>query len=114
MSTAPVYLKPNVVIEPLLDRWYSWSHLISPATAAMNITGRHLKIMNSYIQAPQIHAAAVKNPRMKGGPFLDLGGNFVEEVKRLRDQTLERQKHMIAFAEAFKELDRMLKTNAKG
>ncbi len=59
-----VYIKPNVVLEPLVDNWYAWSHLIPPATTAMNITGRHLKIMNSYVQAPHIHAAAARNPKM--------------------------------------------------
>lgn len=108
------YLRPNVVVEPLVDNWYAWTHLISPATAAMNIVGRHLKIMNSYIQSPQIHAAAVKNPKMKGGPFMDLGGTKVNEVKRARDYTLESQKDMIELASAIKELDKMLKANAKG
>ncbi|MFM7854940.1 MAG: MBL fold metallo-hydrolase, partial [Flammeovirgaceae bacterium] len=74
---------PNVVMEPLVDRWYAWSHLISPATAALNIVGRHLRIMNSYVQAPQVHAAAVKNPKMRGGPFIDLGGKHVEEIRNL-------------------------------
>ncbi len=55
----------------------------------MNITGRHLKIMNSYIQAPQIHAAAVKDSKMKGGPFVDLKGERLKEVTALRDQKLE-------------------------
>jgi L-ascorbate metabolism protein UlaG (beta-lactamase superfamily) len=114
MKNKPMYLKPNVVMEPLLDRWYAWSHLISPATAAMNITGRHLKIMSSYIQAPQIHAAAVKNPKMLGGPFMDYGGKRVDEVKKLRDNTLEKQNNMVEFSEAVKELDKMLKANAKG
>ncbi len=108
------YLKPNVVIEPLVDKWYAWSHLISPATAAMNISGRHMKIMNSYIQAPQIHAAAVKNPKMLGGPFMDFNGGRVDEVKKLRDDTQERQKNMLAFSDAIKDLDRMLKGTAKG
>ena len=108
------YLKPNVVIEPLVDNWYAWTHLISPSTAAMNIVGRHLKIMNSYIQSPQIHAVAVKNPKMKGGPFIDLNGEKVEEVKQTRDNTLEQQKDMIELASAIKELDKMLKANAKG
>ena len=108
------FLKSNVVIEPLFDKWYAWAHLISPTTAAMNITGRHLKIMNSYIQAPQIHAAAVKDPKMKGGPFVDLKGERLKEVTALRDQTLEKQKDCIAFSEAVKELDAMLKSNAKG
>jgi L-ascorbate metabolism protein UlaG (beta-lactamase superfamily) len=114
MTTKSFYLKPNVVIEPLIDRWYAWSHLISPATAAMNIVGRHLKIMNSYIQAPQIHAAAVKNPKMLGGPFMDYNGGRVDEVKKLKEQTLEQRAKMIELHAAIMELDKMLKSNAKG
>lgn len=109
-----LYLKPNVVIEPLYDRWYAWSHLISPATAAMNIVGRHLKIMNSYLQAPQIHAAAVKNPKMLGGPFMDLKGERVNEVRQVLNDTLERQKDLLSFSESIMELDKMLKHEAKG
>ena len=108
------YLKPNLVLEPLFDRWYAWSHLISPATSAMNIVNRHLKILNSYIQSPQIHAAAVKNPQMRGGPFIDFNGARVEEAKALRDETVKKQHHMLAFAQAVGELSTMLKTNAKG
>lgn len=114
MTETLLYLKPNVVIEPLFDRWYAWSHLISPATAAMNITGRHLKIINSYIQAPQIHASAIKNPKMLGGPFMDYNGGRVEDVKKLKEQTLKKQSNMIAFSDAIKELDRILKAHAKG
>jgi len=114
MNSKPSYLKPNVVLEPLFDRWYAWSHLISPATAAMNITGRHLKIINSYIQAAQIHAAAVKNPKMRGGPFMDLNGERIDEVKDLRDKTLEKQKDLIELSEAIKELNDMLKSNCSG
>ena len=114
MKEGHVYLKPNVVVEPLYDRWYAWSHLISPATAAMNTTGRHLKIMNSYIQAPQIHAAAVKNPKMLGGPFMDFNGGRVEDVKQLRDKTVKEQADLIEFSEAIKQLDKLLKSAGKG
>ncbi|MFK7748979.1 MAG: MBL fold metallo-hydrolase, partial [Kordia sp.] len=68
------YLKLNVALEALIDRWYAWSHLVSPATAAMNIKERHLKIMQSYIKSPKTHAAAVKRPEMLGGPFIDYEG----------------------------------------
>ncbi|MBC9934898.1 MBL fold metallo-hydrolase [Chitinophaga qingshengii] len=114
MKEKLMYLMPNVVMEPLFDRWYAWSHLVSPATAAMNITGRHLRIMNSYIQASHIHAAAVKNPKMRGGPFMDLGGGKVEDVKALRDHTLSEHADLVALSEAFKELDRLLLSKAKG
>jgi L-ascorbate metabolism protein UlaG (beta-lactamase superfamily) len=109
-----MYLKPNVVLEPLIDKWYAWSHLVSPATAAMNIVGRHLTIIDSYLSAPSIHAEAVLNPKMRGGPFMDFGGGRIEEVKGLQQQTFEKQEKVIKFAKAVKELDKMLATEAKG
>jgi len=108
------YTKPNLVVEPLFDRWYAWSHLISPATSAMNIVNRHLKILNSYIQNPQIHAAAAKNPKMRGGPFVDFKGTRVEEARLLRDQTMDKQAYQLKFTEAIGELNKLLKTQAKG
>jgi len=114
MRNGKLYLKPNVVIEPLIDKWYAWSHLVSPATFAMNITGRHLKIMDSYIQAPAAHAAAVKTPKMRGGPFIDYGGKRVDEVETLRKETMEKRKEQIALSNAIKELDTLLKTKANG
>ena len=82
MSERKKYLKPNVVIEPLFDSWYAWSHLISPATAAMNLTERHLSIIESYLAAPDIHAKAVLNPKMRGGPFMDFNGGRVADFLR--------------------------------
>lgn len=114
MKKNELYLRPNVVLEPLFERWYAWSHLISPATAAMNIAKRHLKILNSYIQSPEIHLAAAKNPKMRGGPFIDFNGNKVEEAKLLRDNILIKQDHMIEFTKAIDELDKLLKSGAKG
>lgn len=114
MNEEQLYLKPNVVIEPLVDKWYAWSHLISPATAAMNIVGRHLAIIESYLMAPAIHANAVLNPKMKGGPFMDLGGGRIEEVTELQEQSLEKQKQVIEFAKAIKTLDRLLDAEATG
>ena len=114
MSDKKMYLKPNVVLEPLVDNWYAWSHLVSPATAAMNIVGRHLTIIDSYISAPSIHAEAVLNPKMRGGPFMDFGGGRLEEVKDLQNQTFQKQDKVIQFAKAIKDLDRLLATEAKG
>ena len=109
-----MYLKPNVVIEPLVDKWYAWSHLISPATAAMNILGRHHTIIESYLAAPSIHAEAVLNPKMRGGPFMDFGGGRIDEVEALQQESLTKQARIIEFAKAVKELDRMLINEAKG
>jgi L-ascorbate metabolism protein UlaG (beta-lactamase superfamily) len=110
----PLYLRPNVQLEPLIDQWYAWSHLIPPVTAARNITERHIKIMDSYISAPQVHASAVKNPKMLGGPFIDYGGQRVDEIKALRAQTIRERATLIRLSAAISDLDAMLRANAKG
>ncbi|HEV3199345.1 MAG TPA: MBL fold metallo-hydrolase [Bryobacteraceae bacterium] len=114
MTDTRLYLKPNVQVEPLVDQWYAWTHLIPPATAARNITGRHLKIMDSYVNAPQIHANAVKNPAMRGGPFIDYDGKRVGEIRALRDRTKAQLAPLIALSGALAELDDLLCAKAKG
>ena len=109
-----VYLKPNVQCEPLFNQWYAWTHLIAPHTAAMFIANLHLKIMKSYVAAPQIHANAVKNPAMLGGPFIDYEGGRVTEIKTLAESTAKDYAHMIDFADSVKAVDEMLKSEAKG
>jgi L-ascorbate metabolism protein UlaG (beta-lactamase superfamily) len=114
MNNDLLYLRPNIQVEPLFDYWYAWSHLIPPATAARNLTERHLKIMDSYINAPQVHANAVKNPKLLGGPFMDYGGKRVDEIRNLRDQTRRMRAHLIALSDAIASLDEILRTQAKG
>lgn len=114
MSEQKYYLKPNVQIEPLFNNWYAYPLLIAPATAAMNIASSHLKIMRSYVAAPEVHAAAVKNPAMRGGPFMDFDRNRSEEIKAMADQLVKDQSHMLEFAEAVKKLNGLLWNEAKG
>lgn len=114
MTAEKLYLKPNVVVEPLVDHWYAWSHLISPATAAMNIVGRHLKIMESYVKAPHIHRAAVKNPAMLGGPFIDYPVPRVAEIQALIEWTKRERAPLIELAAAIQQLDDLLRQEATG
>ena len=109
-----LYLRQNIQVEPLIDHWYAWSHLIPPATAARNITERHLKIMDSYINAPQVHANAVANPKMAGGPFIDYGGKRVDEIRALRDRIKKERSHLVELSRAIGELDGMLRDSARG
>jgi len=113
-DTEQYYLQQNVQIEPLVDQWYAWPHLVPPATTARNITHRHFKIMDSYINAPQIHASAVKNPKMLGGPFIDYSGKRVDEIRELRENTKRDRAALIRLSKALDSLDEMLRSSAKG
>lgn len=114
MNNDLLYLRPNIQVEPLFDYWYAWSHLIPPATAARNLTERHLKIMESYINTPQVHASAVKNPKLLGGPFIDYGGKRVDEIRNLREGIKRMRPHLIELSNAIASLDEILRTQAKG
>jgi len=108
------YLKYNVKLELLFNQWYAWPHLIPPATAAMNIANSHLKIMKSYVSAPEVHIAAAKNPAMRGGPFMNYPTNRANEVKALMEKTLREQSHMLNLARAIKTLSDTMRSEAKG
>ena len=99
-NSEQLYLRPNIQVEPLIDHWYAWPHLIPPATAARNITERHLKIMDSYINAPALHANAVKNPKMLGGPFIDYSGKRVDEIRSLRERIKRERAHLLELSAA--------------
>jgi len=111
---APVYLRPNVIAEPLVDGWYAWAHLVPPATFARNITERHLKIMNSYIESPESHASAVRNPALRGGPFMDFDCNRVDEITDLRNRTLHGRSRLIGLSQAIEDLDSKIRAGATG
>jgi L-ascorbate metabolism protein UlaG (beta-lactamase superfamily) len=114
MNSDLLFLRQNIQVEPLVDRWYAWPHLIAPATFARNVTERHLRIMDSYINQPQLHASAVKNPKMLGGPFIDYQGKRVDEIRALRDRTKTERKHLLELSSALGALDALLMNNAKG
>lgn len=114
MNDALVVLKQDVVIEPLVERWHAWAHLISPATASLNVIYRQIALMESFVAAPQVHAAACKNPSLRGGPFVDLPQSDVPAVKQLIEDTRNRQSRQIAFAESLKEAYRLMIKQADG
>jgi L-ascorbate metabolism protein UlaG (beta-lactamase superfamily) len=109
-----VYLKQNVLAEPLFNQWYAWPYLISPATAAMYVSNLHVKIMASFVSAPHVHVAALKNPAMLGGPFMNYGPERAGDIRALLEKTKSDKSHLIELAEAIKTLDHVLSEEADG
>src|SRR5258705_13963237 len=103
MTDSNLYLRTNIMAEPLVDGWYAWTHLIPPATAARNLTERHLNIIDSYLECPEAHDAAVKDPSLLGGPYMDLDGNRVAEIAKLRERLVSERKDHIALSQAIEK-----------
>ena len=109
-----VYLRANVIAEPLVNDWHAWSYLIPAHTAAMYMANWHLKIMESFSSAPQVHVSALKRPEMVGGPFMDCQPNRTPAVNELIRRLKKEQEPMLRLASAIKDLDQKLLREAAG
>lgn len=114
MTVRNLYLKPNVLVEPLFNQWYAWTNLIAPAASSMYVANLHLKIMQSFVTSPQLHVAALQNPANLGGPFINYGTEKANEVRALLERTQKEQADIVEFAEAIKTLDNILTQEATG
>ena len=113
MRNKLLYLKQNVLVEPLFNQWYAWPYLISPVTAAMYIVN-HLKIMQSFVAAPQVHVAALKNPAMRGGPFINYDASKAPGIKALIEKTNADHASLLELATAIHRMNAMLASEASG
>lgn len=109
-----VYFRNNIQVEPLINDWYAWYNIIPPVSTALNLVERSIPIMESYIAEPEIHAACVKNPAMRGGPFIDLDGDKSAEVAAMLEKIKGRAEGIFPFVEAIRTLDHLLKEKATG
>ncbi|HEX8148000.1 MAG TPA: MBL fold metallo-hydrolase [Pyrinomonadaceae bacterium] len=114
MAPPKLYLRQNVLVEPLFNQWYAWPYLISPATAAMHVANSHLKIMRSFIAAPQTHVVAQKNPALRGGPFINYGPSRVGDIQELLDSTVRKSGRLLELAAAVEAASRVLLDEARG
>ena len=114
MSSDPLYVKPNVRIEGLVNQFVAWLHLIAPVQAAMNLANLQLPTLDSYLAHPETHQAAVANPRMRGGSFVDVPVSRAGEVRRLREEIQRHCQPELGLAAAVKETGQLLRANATG
>ncbi|NEQ47683.1 MAG: NAD-dependent epimerase/dehydratase family protein [Leptolyngbya sp. SIOISBB] len=108
------YLKPQVVVEPLISQWYAWSYLIPPATAARYLTHSQIPVMESFIAAPQVHASALQDPAMRGGPFIHHDASRVSEIQVLLETTRTERQKLLALSEAIATLETLLANHPTG
>lgn len=114
MKSDQVFVRPNLVVEPLFNRWYAWTYLISPVSSALYVVNQHLKILQSFISAPQVHVKALQDRKLIGGPFIDYPASRAKEMRALMEETIKARPQVLAFARAVRELHEMLTQKADG
>ncbi|MES1970952.1 MAG: MBL fold metallo-hydrolase [Pseudomonadota bacterium] len=109
-----LYLRPDVHAEPLVGRWSAWVNLIPPATAAFVIVERQLRAMESFARSPALHAASVRSPLLRSGPFIDLPAERAPAIAALVAEVQTRCAPQIAFVKAVRALGGLLRERATG
>jgi L-ascorbate metabolism protein UlaG (beta-lactamase superfamily) len=108
LSAEALYLRSDVAVEPTVRRFHAWAHLVAPATSALHLARAELPLLDSFVRAPAVHVAALRDPAMRGGPFLDLDPSRVGEVRALAAELRTRHAPELALARAIEELDALL------
>ena len=114
MQSDYYYLKDNIKIEPLVWKWYLWPHLIPPTTAALNLVGRYFKIMESYLNDPELHKKSAHDPKLLGYPFMNIDPTYVDEVRQLFATTKSECQSLISLNEDIKKFDKLLQNIEHG
>ncbi|GAA3302148.1 MBL fold metallo-hydrolase [Dactylosporangium vinaceum] len=108
------FLRSNVVLEPLVDRFYAWLHTVAPVQAALNLANVQVPLLESYLQSPKVHVAASTNPELRGGYFVGVPEERSNEVAALLDSIKRDRAGMLAFAAAVAEAEDTIRQNATG
>jgi L-ascorbate metabolism protein UlaG (beta-lactamase superfamily) len=108
------FLRPSVIIEPLLDRFCASLHTMAPVQAAMNLAFLQVPLLESYLQSPQVHVNASHNPQFRGGFFVDIEEARAGDVRDLVASIKRDRAEMLGFAAAIGEADEIIRQEATG
>jgi L-ascorbate metabolism protein UlaG (beta-lactamase superfamily) len=114
MSEEPSFLRPDAIIEPLVDGFYAWLHTVAPVQAAMNLAFMQVPLLDSYLQSPRVHINASHNPELRGGFFVGIEENRSGEVRELLNSIKSDRANLLDFAAAVAEAEDMVRQNATG
>lgn len=108
------FLRPDAIIEPLVDGFYGWLHTVAPVQAAMNLALVQVPLLESYLQSPQVHINASNNPELRGGFFVNIEESRSAEVRELLASIKRDRTEMLDFAAAVAEAEELVRSTATG
>ncbi len=102
------------VIEPLVNQWSAWAHVISPVAASLHLQNYQMQTMRSYLADPQHHVNANKDAELIGGPFMNIPADRVGEIVQLLDETEKRQARNLELARTVVDYHNWIADEATG
>jgi L-ascorbate metabolism protein UlaG (beta-lactamase superfamily) len=107
-------LSPTTAVEPLVNKWVAWSHVMSPVPASLHLQHYQLNVLQSYLEDPKVHVEACQNPTLRSGPLVDIPEERAHEVAAFLDQTGTLQAENLQLAESLIGFHNQVVEEAKG
>ncbi len=113
-DTISYRLADHTSAEPLVNRWVAWPHVFSPVPYCLHMANYQTKTLASYLQNPEIHVKSSRNPKLLGGPFVDIPVDRADEVRALLADLQTRHREDLELAHTLVEFQNTLAGEAKG
>ena len=107
-------LADSTAIEPLVNRWVAWPHLMPPVAGSLHLRNYQIKLLEAYLKDPAIHAEACLSPKLRSGPFMDIKPERAGEIKDFLARTEVELADNLKFAASLFEFHNFLVAEAKG
>jgi L-ascorbate metabolism protein UlaG (beta-lactamase superfamily) len=107
-------LSTSTVVEPLVNRWSAWSHLISPVPSSLHLLHYQIKLLRSYLKDPKVHVNACRDVKLRSGTLVDIPAERASEVEDFLSNTENQASENIRLAKATTEFHNKLVREAKG
>ncbi len=103
-----LYLKQTTTVEPLFNSWFSWPVLIPPQSAALYLKNHYLPMIASFLEEPELHAAAIENPAMRAGPFIN-GSCGYARLERFFNESKDSLAPLLNLASMIEQVEQLMK-----
>src|SRR5689334_3491100 len=115
MSDKTLYrLGDHTSVEPLVNRFAAWANIVSPLSFSLYLQHYQLEVLRSYLQDPEVHFNACKNPKLRSGPLVDIPVERANEVADFLAATEIDLSDNLKLAQSLIEFHDYLVAEAKG
>lgn len=115
MSDKNLYrLADHTAAEALVDGWVAWPHVFSPVPYCLHMANYQVKTLASYLQNPEIHVESSRNPKLLGGPFVDVPAHRAPEVRAFLSRLEQEHEAELGLARVLTEFQNRLVAEAAG
>jgi L-ascorbate metabolism protein UlaG (beta-lactamase superfamily) len=114
MKDEKFYLKPTTAVEPLVNSFVAWSHVVSPVPFSMHLKNYQLAVLDSYLENPDIHWRACRDPKLRSGPLVDIPPERAGEVEKFRNETERKLEQNLRLVNRLNSFQKQLIDEAQG